>query len=523
MNTLKPMGLWAYKGNGLSTLCLLWGAVLTASAVVLYSPSVRNGGRQVMAELPGLLKAGMRYMASVFGDRRTLLLVAGLVLLGAIPRLAFMDQPIRFDEADTYLRSIDDGPLNVFYYPVPNNHVLHTLLLKIVVLLFGNSPEVLRIPAFAFGLLCIPALYLLCRRMGTSGTLACLCMAVWPYMLLYSTNARGYTLLVLLFILLTMLAHKAGTRPSPVAAVLMAAIAALGMLVMPTMLFAVAGLVLWALVLQRRNGYGPGHLLIPFGLAFPVITLFLYSPVIFVSNGTATIVANAHVTPQEWPVFLQRLPQHLAATAQAYLRDVPTGMLVLLSVLALIGIGRSYTTGKGLFLLLPCLVSGSLAVLFYTHRIPFDRTWIFLLPVVFLLVDAGGTYLWQEHVAPKWGRLVTLLMGMAFIGWAGMLLRHKPILQYPDTGTVPEARDAVAYLHAIMRPEDHLTVVYPTTTPVYYYLRLAQGRKQGEGPFLGDEYIVVDGRYQALPDVTDRPAELLTRIGQVEVYRSWPR
>lgn len=523
LNSVRPMGLWAYKGHGLATLCMIWGGMLITSAALLSIPSFRRSCRSTMTGIPVLLRSARRYAATTLRGRRTLLLLLGVLLLGAIARIFFMDQPIRYDEADTYLRFIDDGPLNVFYYPVPNNHVLHTLLVKVVVVLFGNSPEVLRIPAFLFGLLCIPAIYLLCRRMGLPGLVASLCMAVWPYMLLYSTNARGYTMLVFLFILLVMLAHHVGTRPTMAGAVVMAAIAAIGMFVMPSMLFAIAGVLLWTAVLLLSNGHGPQRLLsnvlIPFGLAFPAMTLLLYSPVIFVSNGLSTIVANAHVTPQEWPVFMEQLLPHFSATARAFVRDVPPWSLATLLGLAIVGFVRSWKRDKGLLLFLPALLAGAAVVLLYNHRIPFDRTWIHLLPVAFLLMDAGHVHL-SAMLTERMQKTVSLAIAVVFAGWAGSLLWTRPIPHYPDTGTLPEARDVVDYLHGVMAPGDRVTVVYPSNMPVYYYLRLATGRKQQDGPSSGTEYVVVDSRIQTLADVTGRPAELLARIGLVEAYRA---
>src|SRR5436309_12847509 len=78
---------------------------------------------------------------------RAWLPVGGLMLLGLGLRIAFLNQPIRYDEALTY-NEFASRPLyyGLSFYPEPNNHLLNTLLVH-ALLGLGSQPWVLRVPA----------------------------------------------------------------------------------------------------------------------------------------------------------------------------------------------------------------------------------------------------------------------------------------------------------------------------------------------------------------------------------------
>lgn len=131
-----------------------------------------------------------------------------ILLLATVVRVAFLNQPMRGDEAYTFLQFVNGGFTDLFNYPAPNNHVLNTLLFKAVVSVFGASPATIRLPVLLAGLIGIVVIYQLAKDFSgrdESGFLAALMFATLPYFILYSTNARGYTLLVLLSMILIQL------------------------------------------------------------------------------------------------------------------------------------------------------------------------------------------------------------------------------------------------------------------------------------------------------------------------------
>ena len=83
------------------------------------------------------------------------------MLTGAALRIPLLDQPMRCDELYTAWALVARGlPTVLFDYSSPNNHVLHTLLVYISTQAWGSAAQVIRLPAFLAGILCIPAAYL---------------------------------------------------------------------------------------------------------------------------------------------------------------------------------------------------------------------------------------------------------------------------------------------------------------------------------------------------------------------------
>src|SRR5207253_11250661 len=89
-----------------------------------------------------------------------------VLAIGAALRVLYLAQPIRYDEAVTYMYFVRlpwAEALSTYTYP--NNHLFHTLLAKASVTVFGNSPWALRLPAFFAGVLVVPASYLTIRAL----------------------------------------------------------------------------------------------------------------------------------------------------------------------------------------------------------------------------------------------------------------------------------------------------------------------------------------------------------------------
>lgn len=93
----------------------------------------------------------------------------------------------------------------LWYYPKPNNHVLHTVLVRITMeawcAITGCDPRfvpeaVIRFPAFLAGLAGIAAVAFMVRALGfrAAGALAAFLLAIHPWYLRYVSEARGYSL-----------------------------------------------------------------------------------------------------------------------------------------------------------------------------------------------------------------------------------------------------------------------------------------------------------------------------------------
>jgi hypothetical protein len=118
----------------------------------------------------------------------------GVVLLLCLYRAATLS--ITYDEALTYHLYID-GDWRLLLDYDPNNHLLHTLLVKLCATTFGPSPLSLRVPAILGGLLYMIAAFRLCRMMVAAGPWLLITVALLtlnPLLVGFFSCARGYSL-----------------------------------------------------------------------------------------------------------------------------------------------------------------------------------------------------------------------------------------------------------------------------------------------------------------------------------------
>lgn len=128
--------------------------------------------------------------------------LAALILLGAYLRLTGLrTQSLWFDEVDVVVRA--QRPLDEVlrtFIQAGENGALYNIFLALWIRLAGISEIAVRFPSAVAGVLAIPVLYLLARRIldPTTGLLAAGLLAVSPYHLWYSQEAKMYSILVLL-------------------------------------------------------------------------------------------------------------------------------------------------------------------------------------------------------------------------------------------------------------------------------------------------------------------------------------
>src|SRR5919206_3699501 len=213
--------LYAHLGERLR---LAGGLLLLAAASLV----------PLRATLDAMLRAALADLGCGVSEPRlprSGLEIGVLTLLALGLRLPFLGQPMRYDEAITY-NEFASRPLyyGLSFYPEPNNHLLNTLLVHLTSGLLGSEPWVLRLPALLAGILLVPATYALGGLLGSRavGLLAASLVAASSYLIEYSTNARGYTLQALAFVLAVCLLIWAARRGSSTALLLAAACATPG-------------------------------------------------------------------------------------------------------------------------------------------------------------------------------------------------------------------------------------------------------------------------------------------------------
>ena len=439
-----------------------------------------------------------RLLRQTTADKRSLVWLVLITLVGIVIRIWFLDQPMRYDEAHTYMRFVEPGVDWLFYYQEPNNHVGHTLLVYVSTALLGDEAWAIRIPAFLAGVLSVPMTYLCARTVfkRSVGLVAAGLMAGSPYLILFSTNARGYTGIVLLTLGLVPLTLYAVRNESVFGGFLAALLSAIGLFTIPIMSFPIAMLVVWSLFLAYHLGGWAKTLrtirmVVLILVLCATMTLVLYTPV-FVTSGLRSVAANRYVQPQTLTRALASWPRMAMETWMLYHRDIPGLLAACLGVLVLVGILCLLRTNRPALLLIPAVLIGVGMILLVTRTIPYVRTWTFLLPLGFCLVDAGITAIVRLFAGPARVTAAGILGLLFAVGISYNLAALNTVPQYPETGPVPDAEAIVLYLKPRLKDGDW--VLARRFWPFRYYghhygipqWRFAKVR-QGDG----DIYVVV--------------------------------
>jgi hypothetical protein len=415
----------------------------------------------------------------------------GLMLLimtaAALVRIHFLDLPMRFDEAYTYL-TYASQPIVVIVsdYREPNNQIFHSLFVNLSTTLFGDSPSSIRLPALAAGTLLVGFCFLLAatwfdKTIATAA--ACLC-AFSPLLIDYSVNARGYTLIWLLMVLSLLLGQSILRGSHPLKWLILSVIFALGFWTIPVMLYPFTGFVLWfgltAFHREKQLGISMTKSLILLVFFVGVLTLLLYSPVFIVKDGSSQ---SALPNPQgTWSAFWSEAFVQTGRLRTEIGREMPFPIGMALAIGLACGLlwdaNQRRLMGSYLF----AFVGVSLVL----RMLPPVRVWFYLLPLVYLTSTFGLVTL-LRRVPSRSGRVacISLLLlgaGPGLFSRAWMLDLHE---FSTETGTLYDAKAIVQFLKRDLEPEDRVVAISPSSAPLVYTARL-EGLPQSHFESIGD-------------------------------------
>jgi hypothetical protein len=373
------------------------------------------------------------------GWKPALLGLLPIIAIGTVARALLLARPLHYDEAFTLTEYVSRSPLFFLTrYTHPNNHVLHTLLVWIATRA-GDALWIARLPAFVAGVSVIPATWLVAVRHDSRAAWIAAGLAAGATPLVeYSAQARGYTILTVCVLLLYAL------RPSPLAGGL---IAAAGAWTIPVMAYAAAGYLAWRFLEDRGTA-------VRMGVIAAAAAFILYVPILVVS-GLDSIVANGNVLPVPYGVFFAELPRSLAMMWREWNVSFSWigGLVLAIAAVTQRKFGR------------PLLVAAAMiaALLVVTHRVPFARVWIFLLPL-FLVAAAHGL----SRITP--GRLAPWLAILIAAAGAANAVRLTARPSFFEDPAFAHTREMAAF---VARDPAPLLIVGPLDAPLAYELRHA--------------------------------------------------
>jgi Dolichyl-phosphate-mannose-protein mannosyltransferase len=439
-------------------------------------------------------------------------LVAVIIILaaGLAVRLAFIQEPIRYDEAFTYLNFASRSPLvTLTYYLVPNNHIFHSLMVLLATSLFGSAEWAIRLPALTSGILLIPAMFLLGQKISgyRTGLWAAALIAVSSYLVEYSVNGRGYTM-ICLFTVLLMVATRS-VRKNPRSAGSWGAFvlfAVFGLVTVPTMLYSLCLASAWYLLGADIAGAQVRESSIrPLILAWVVIalgTLLFYTPSILVS-GAQALFANKNILPMSLKQWVLSMPELFISLAGLYHRDLPIYLITLLAAGFFLGVFRT-----------PRLVMAAISVLlllFLQRVVPYERVFLFLLPV-YLAVAAVGISSSIDRLVrgfrPTLKEKISVFLTIAWLLGAGFfVLREQGPSLSEETGYFPEARETAEYIASNLGFNEKILAVSPSNTPLRYYCALLGvnakrfSDRKSEELVPNGVFLVVNLRYESMEEL----------------------
>ncbi len=414
-------------------------------------------------------------------DAIPLMVLAGIIILGAFFRYAYLWRPMGHDETYTFMAFASRGlRISITDYHLPNNHVFHTILVNLVYQMFGDSPAVIRFPAFLAGVMIIPATYSIGRLFYNSkiGLVGASIVASLSVLIDYSTTARGYTLITLFALLIIYLAVYVKDHRNMVAWGLLVIFSSLGLYINPTMIYpigmAYAWLLLSKLIHDASETYGTRYYLylLISSLAIIIITLILYLPIIL-NSGLQSLISNDVIEALSWSDFIQSIEPRIKNTWLEWNRALPPAI----SPIAIIGLIASLFVpklpkGRRMPLIMAGIIWIGTALL--VQRVaPWPRIWLFLLPFFVIWISAGiiGLFDLVFRRIPRGDSLMVGLIGLLIaVPLISGLMRNYT--QYDQKlHSQGEVELLADYLQDYLQPNDVVVVTSPDTVVLKYYLR----------------------------------------------------
>jgi hypothetical protein len=306
----------------------------------------------------------------------------------------------------------------------------------------------------------------------------------------YSSNARGYEIVCLLFMIMIPAGAYALRCRNWAAWLLLAVVSALGFYTIPIMLYPFGGLVVWLLLsiavgdaqpedaegevredAQRSVQSAARSALVGLSIAILLTMLLtgeLYSPVLAVS-GPKALFANKWVVASPFPVFLHQLPASLASTWRGWNRDLPTWLAAVLAAGFLISLLWHWRIGSHRVPLALALLLCVGPLLLVQRVVPFERVWLFALPLYFICAAAGLTMVLEPVFHRLHLRHAMALVALVVALFAGLRVERSGSVYLSNESRGMPA--LAAWLKGHLISGDAIVAVPPSDAPLRYYLQ----------------------------------------------------
>lgn len=408
------------------------------------------------------------------------LALAIIILVGVLFRTVFLFQPMRWDESYTFLQFISRplilGLSDSYNF---NNHLLHTIMAHLAFKFLGSEPWMLRLPVYIAGILLIPSVYTASKIMYGKNTaiIAASFISVSSILTEYSTNARGYSILVLLCTWLIGIAALLQRPNKPFLWIPFIITGSLGLYTIPIMLYPLGGIFLWILISITAKKPQSERIrflkqLIYSYVFIVAITILLYTPAVAVS-GLHAITANEYVMPLAWNKLISNVPCTVYQTWLEWNRDIPFPVPWILLGGFLFSLLFHHKLGQNRFSIFIAIVLWCIVMLFVQRLNPYRRVWLFLLPLYLIMASAGIAHFVhlinfsiKSHVSnlcPFIAILLCISLGITGIRTQSVIYANS------SSETLLDAKQITPTLKQLLHTGDALVIVCPSNFPLMYY------------------------------------------------------
>lgn len=402
-----------------------------------------------------------------------------VLIYSIVIRINFILQPIRYDEAFTYIMYASK-PLqfSLSAYYLPNNHLFHTILVHFTSILFGNDLWALRLPALISGILIIPASYISARLLydRQTGLLTASLVSSSSILIEYSTLARGYALVCLFFLLMVIAGIYLIDNNKMSMWYFFITISVLGLFTVPIMLYPFGIIILWLYLFSIYPD--KSHSAIDFRrLTISIIiiifcTALLYSPVLIVS-GFKSLFANRFVISRSWSFLFSHFPGSMVSVWDQWNRDIPLFIKYILAAGFIMGtVFHRQLSRYRIPLILP-VVLFILPVIIVQRVVPYTRVWLFLLPLYFIIACAGISYavnclkIKNKYHTPIFVTFAVIVLSISSI----TAIRSQSIYKSNESGILNDAEQITLFLKKYLEHEDVVYAICPSDFPLLYYFQ----------------------------------------------------
>jgi 4-amino-4-deoxy-L-arabinose transferase-like glycosyltransferase len=334
-----------------------------------------------------------------------ILLILAVALAGVL-RVQKLGNSLGHDEAYT-LEAFASQPYQriVTSYAAPNNHILHTLLVRFAVRMLGKENWTARLPAFFAGVLSVPIMFLLGRHLfacSSAGLIAAWLLALSPVHISYSQVARGYSLLLLMAILSLYFLCRALANGKISEWGGFSCCSFLAAWTVPSGVFHLLGLGLWAATVasaaRRKQA-------IDMALGSLVLIILVYLPI---RDELARAGARWGIDIWSNPMALSQLVLDIGSFWGNGLESLLPGIAACVGLVIMLRKGRNI----GLYIVLAWAVSVLAAAAMGVGGQP--RSYFYLLPTFIIAATCGIVY------SVRSVRLHALVSGLMLSGYVGV-------------------------------------------------------------------------------------------------------